>query len=319
MRRLSLLLVSCLLAGGFSPLPAAAAAVPEIVIVAGVTDEGRATPQWEAMVRQRGGDPAFAAVAGLRKPYTVDELAWVRTIQARRQAWIGEAARLAAMFPPLPAPAARIVLGNRGGEDAFVHDPHTIGFDVSRLQSLYGDGNGAAGAERMDRFFRHEYMHLLQKAWFARHPPAQETPLQRALAEILTEGMGNYFSLSGKWLPVGGGPSAATLSALRQLEPRFASRLAALACARPEAARLLSADLSAGRFDRKWGALPMALWIASDPRGPAQVLPQLLRAGPEGVWTFAAEHMAPENAHLLAEARDAAALCGAEARASGGP
>ncbi|MDG6347573.1 hypothetical protein QAA18_02260 [Luteimonas sp. 8-5] len=247
--------------------------------------------------------------------YTALERQWVETIRSRADRWRVEAEHLAAMYPPLEAPPARIVLASRGGEDAFVIDPNTIGFDVGRLQALYGgSSNEAQRAERMDRFFRHEYTHLLQKAWFARHPIPLDRPIDRALAEILTEGMGNYYSLSSRWRSVDGNRSPVAEATLRELEPRFVARLAALACASPAQAEALTADLSMGRFDAKWGALPMALWIESGPGDVAVVMRGLLEGGPEGIWAFAGAHLAPALVPALEEARAAVSACGGTLR-----
>ena len=70
-------------------------------------------------------------------------------------------------------------------------------------------------------------------------------------------------------------PQASVRSALERLEPRFVARLAALACGSPDAETLI-ADLSEGRFEEKWGALPAALWLrnrrlAIDAPPPEQV------------------------------------------------
>lgn len=85
---------------------------------------------------------------------------------------------------------------NRGGEDAFTHDPHAIGFDVERLNALYGDAESDRNAVLIDHLFRHEYTHLLQKAWVRDHPLRTDTPLRSALADMWLEGLGNYYSLS---------------------------------------------------------------------------------------------------------------------------
>lgn len=289
--------------------PLAAPAAPHLEILAGVTDAGSATPLWQAMIRQRLPAGTFSELEHLQKPLTVEELAWVALIESRRAEWKSEIPALATVFHPINAPRARIVLGNRGGDDAFTHDPHTIGFDLERLHALYGSADDPANAARIDRFFRHEYTHLLQKAWFRLHPVALESPLDLALAEIFTEGMGNYHSLSKKWRNSDGSLSAHAVKTLRALEPRFLARLAAIACATPEHAARLSTDLSRGRFDRKWGALTIALWLANETGD--NVLRDYLLAGPEGTWALAERQLPEALRPLLDEIRQSAALCDA--------
>src|SRR5690606_11115241 len=184
-----------------------------------------------------------------------------------------------------------------------------IGFDLAAMQRVYGDAGQPGAGERLDRFFRHEYIHLLQHAWWQQHPYTMETPLRRALAEIWAEGLGNYFSLSQRWQSHNGTLSATTRETLTALEPRFVARLAALACAEPAAAQALTADLSRGRFDRKWGALTTALWLEAEAAHDAQALRAFVTAGPDGIWDLAARHLSGDLARTLDEARAAADLC----------
>lgn len=271
---------------------ALASAQDHLQIILGTANDGRATALWQQMIEKHSPD-RFPQVERMVKPYTPDELAWVRLIQSRHSSWHAELPRLATPFRPMAAPEARIVLGNRGSEDAFTHDPHTIGFDLEKLVALYGDASSEENADRINRLFRHEYTHLLQKAWLVEHPLPLDTPLERALAEMWTEGMGNYYSLSASWRSVEGRPSAKAVETLRVLEPTLVTRLAAIACATPERARELSKGLSSGPFDRKWGALPVALWLEAESANP-EFLRDFVTGGTESVWRLADRHLPPE-------------------------
>lgn len=299
-------LITLLILLAFSTAHAAPA---RLEVLPGVDDTGHATALWQQMIRARLPAAAFEGVRDLEKPLTATERAWSDLIHARAGRWEAEIPVLARIIRPLDAPAARIVLGNRGGDDAFTHDPHTIGFDLERLHAIYGDATDPANTARIDRFFRHEYTHLLQKAWLAEHPVPLDSPLDRALAEAWAEGMGNFHSLSDSWRTRNGLPAEKALVALESLEPRFVARLAAIACASPERAQRLTADLSRGRFDRKWGALPVALWLEREPGEPEAVLREFLLAGPAGVWALAERHAAPASRAALSEARSAYAIC----------
>lgn len=92
------------------------------------------------------------------------------------------------------------------------------------------------------------------------------------------------------------------------------ARLAALACATPERGEALTADLSRGHFDRKWGALPAALWLEEEPGEPGEALRRLVVAGPEGVWDLADRHLPAPLRPVLREARLADSLCAARQR-----
>jgi hypothetical protein len=135
------------------------------------------------------------------------------------------------------------------------------------------------------------------------------TPLRYALADIWAEGLGNYRSLSGRWKALGGRRSEASAARLAELEPRFVARLAALACATPQRGEALMADLSWGRFDRKWGALTAALWLEEEPGEPGEALRRLVVAGPDGVWDLADRHLPGALRPVLREARVADSLC----------
>jgi hypothetical protein len=279
-------------------------------VVSGVGSDGLATGQWLAMVRKRLPDARYDSVAPIRRPLTPEDRAWDALVRSRAGGWEGEIAAVAEAYRPVAPPASvLIVLGNRGAEDAFTHDPTTIGFDLAALQANYGDAALPENADRMDRFFRHEYTHLMQKAWWAAHPYAMDTPLRYALADIWAEGLGNYRSLSGRWKALGGRRSEASAARLAELEPRFVARLAALACATPQRGEALMADLSWGRFDRKWGALTAALWLEEEPGEPGEALRRLVVAGPDGVWDLADRHLPEALRPVLREARLADSLC----------
>ena len=276
----------------------------------GVTESGEPTHQWLAMIRKRLPPPEYEAAMRGPKLLINTERAWVALIRSRAGTWESEIPVLGEPFRPVAAPdEVLIVLGNRGGEDAFTHDPTTIGFDLAALQEEYGAAGLPENLDRVDRFFRHEYTHLFQKAWLREHPHPTDSPLQAALADIWAEGLGNYYSLSARWRAVDGELSPTAQETLADLAPRFAARLSALACASAESAAPLLADLSRGRFDRKWGALPAALWLDAEMSRSGQVLGAFVRAGPEGVWDLAERHLPDLLAAVVREARQADSLC----------
>jgi hypothetical protein len=309
MRRACLSLLALAILGPASDVLAEA----PLTVVVGVTESGEATPRWSEMLRQRMPPERYAAVSGQRRPLTPSEQAWAALIRSRVSRWEDERPGLARPYAPVPPPgAATIVVGNQAapGDDAFTHDATTIGLDLGELQSAYGDAGRPENTDRIDRFFRHEYAHLMQRAWLAEHPWPPGPPLTGALLEIWKEGLGNYHSLSARWRTESGEASPVAKETLAVLEPRFAARLAALACARLDRAATLTSDLSRGPFDRKWGALPVALWLATEPGDPGETLSAFVRAGPRGVWDLASRRLPPALAAVLSEARRSAAACG---------
>jgi hypothetical protein len=85
--------------------------------------------------------------------------------------------------------------------------------------------------------------------------------------------------------------------------------MSALACVSPPGGSELMSDLSWGRFDRKWGALPAALWLEAEVGRAPAALRELMVAGPDGVWGLAERHLAEPLVATLREARLAATLC----------
>jgi hypothetical protein len=302
--------VGCLLAGCAALGTAPQGSAQEIVVVSAVTPAGDATPLWHAILRRRLDTAAYDSVAALRPPLDAPQTAWSRLIHARAAEWLAQTAAVAAPYHPAAPPATVVVvLGNRGASDAFTHDPRTIGFDLAALQQEYGDASLEENVERIDRLFRHEYAHLMQKSWLSDRPYPTDTPLRLALAEIWTEGLGTYHSMSDRWRATAGEPSDAARAALATLAPRFVARVAALACADDTDARRLAADLSWGRFDRKWGALTAGLWLEAEASRSPDALQRFVAAGPEGVWALASRHLSAELGAVLDEARAAEALC----------
>lgn len=287
------------------------AAQTRLRIINGVASDGSATEAWLTLLQARLSPADFDSARLLHRTLAPAESGWERLIRSRLVAWSAAVSEVAAPYAPSRAPdSITIVLGNRAASDAFTHDECTIGFDLSALVREYGNADSGEDPERIDRLFRHEVAHVMQKAWLSTRPYRPDTPLRRALLEIWKEGLGNHHSLSSRWRPGVAGDSPATTSALAALEPRFVARLAALACATDADAALgLTADLSWGRFDQKWGALTVALWLDRERQGDPAAIRDFIRAGPDGVWPLAERQLPPPLAAVLREVRQSAALC----------
>lgn len=283
---------------------------PLIQLTVGTTDVGDATALWLELLSTRLQRAEYDSVVPLRRPLTQSERAWIALIDARRSRWERELDGLARPFAPAPMPSTiRLVLGNRGGSDAFTHDATTVGFDLAELQANYGDATLPQNADLMDRLFRHEFTHVMQKSWFVQHPWKVDTPLDAALVEIWLEGQGNFYSLSSRWRTTGGVINDATARARATLEPRFVARLAALACSSEDERVTLLRGLSSGPFDQKWGALPAALWLEAEESGGEPALRRFVEAGPTGVWALAERHLPAPLGHALQEAREVYQRC----------
>lgn len=282
---------------------------PRMVVIDGSDSSGRATPVWLTMLRDRLSATEYDSVRSLHHARTPEEAAWKRLIESRASQWSRGTDVVRAAFDPVDLDSVVIVAGDRGAEDAFAHDSLTIGFDLAALQQAYGDAGIPANAERLDRIFRHELSHVLQKRAAGAHQFIPRSSLEEAIRREWTEGLGNYYSLSADWLPGRDGRSTTAQAALAELQPVFASRMASLACAHGRAADSLMKGLSSGPFAKKWGALPVALWLAEDSRARPAALREFTRAGPEAVWTLADKHLPPNLADTLRAARRRSNSC----------
>ena len=265
----------------------------EISLILGIHDNGQVKPEWVDAIRGWYGiNPLPPDVFHDEHPLTSEESAWYHLIQHKIKSWSLAMDSLQIPFAGIAPPqSVYIVLGNVGGQDAFTYSDSTIGFDLSRLAEIYGAGSSTENENRIDRFFAHEFTHLMHKAWRKKNPVDLTSPLDVALWDCLVEGIGNYRSLSAKWVDAHGILTSHAHTVLGRLQVTFAERIAALENASEEEAAELMEGLSMGRFDQKWGALTVALWLAMDAKGSEEQLQQWINAGPEGVLRLAHKYL----------------------------
>lgn len=274
--------------------------VPNLVLQLGQGPDGRPSSQWLDAIRQFNDDSTVQELAATPHALTPEQSDWLTLISSRLDFWQSRTAELARPFPDIRPPSSiDVLLGNVGGEDAFNPADDLIAFDLGRLHDVYGSARDPGNADRIDRFFAHEYTHVLHKIWRTDRGTTLETPLERALWDCLTEGLGNYRSLSGRWQGPDGGLSEHAEAVLVHLSPIFVSRLAALQTATDEEAAALMRGLSMGPFEDKWGALPVALWLSEEVRRDDDALAVWVERGPWGVLDLAASHLPPDLAKNL--------------------
>lgn len=260
----------------------------KLTVVPGTQADGKMTDAWYDALASRYPHIADATELHAPQPETPEQRAWHALIDSRREAWEAMVPALSVDYAPATAPAeVSILVGNRGSDDAWTAGPARICFDLAALQENYGDANTAENSARIDRFFRHEFVHVMQKAWLASNPQPLDTPMQRAAYELWAEGLGNRESLSSKWIDGDGRLTEHARKTLDVLVPVMRERLAALREATPEQAEALTKDLSSGPFDKKWGALPIALWLAEDVARDPAALRRFVDGGPEGALDYA--------------------------------
>lgn len=268
---------------------------PEISLELSVRDDGTATQLWTSGIEIAIGESAANDFARENLPLTKEAEAWLQVLREVLPEIEMRGLELAVLFD-VPPMNAMIVAGNRGSSDGFGWVPNYIGINLQAFADTYGPPDDGA-ADRMVRIAAHEYLHLLSYAFYPNHRQLRETPLDRALWTIFFEGIGDYVSVSRRWLPdEEGNYSTTATETLEKLEPIFVERLEKLVTAGDEHERQFRAGLASGKFDEKWGSLPFALWLHREVRkcGEMDTLQALLRLERDGVLPLASRHAAPK-------------------------
>jgi hypothetical protein len=207
-------------------------------------------------------------------PLTKEELLCAELIERRAVLWPDHIENLRIPFPGISPPG---------------------------VQSLYGSAGSPSNTDRIDRFFAHEFTHLLHREWRKIKQPTIESPLEQALWACLTEGLGNYRSLSARWTDVQGDLSPHAKEVLSRLQSVLVDRLSALEHASADEADSLMQGLSMGSFEEKWGALPVALWLALEAKDDDRALQKWVESGPWGIVDLATKHLPKDLANRLPE------------------
>jgi hypothetical protein len=305
-RRCALLALSAfgLGASGLRASLAVAGEGQQLDVVLAIDPKGRPTRPWLDVIRDRVSADELAEIAATARPLMRDEQGWADLIGRIAPVWFAGVARLNAPFRSVKPPArTQIVLGHGGGDDAFGAPPDTMAFDLSALVKAYADHDEAARETLMSRLFSHEYTHLLAvpyldsigwtEAW------AAVRPYRYALRVLYNEGLGNLRSVESdaRWTMPSGKPTDRAREALARLTPILAQRLQALAAdPAPDVAKDLLRNISQGPFAGKWGALPIALWLAADTSFQPERIARWVEAGPPGTLRLAAAHADPAYA-----------------------
>jgi hypothetical protein len=308
-RRSALLALSAfgLGASGLRAPLVVAAGRQRLEVVLAIDPAGRPTRPWLDVIRDRVTADELAEIAATARPLTPDEQDWADLIGRIAPIWFADVSRLNAPFRQVTPPAlTQIVLGHGGGDDAFGAPPDVMAFDLSALAGVYADYDKAAREALTSRLLSHEYTHLLAVPFLNRlgwtEVWAEARPYRYALRVLYNEGLGNLRSVEGdaRWTMPSGQPTDRAREALARLTPILAERLPALAAdPAPDVAKELLRNISQGPFAAKWGALPMALWLAADTRFQPERIAGWVEAGPPGMLRLAAAQADPSYAAVF--------------------
>lgn len=255
-----------------------------IEVQLGVTKDGSISDTWHQAIKDRISKDALSEINSTRMPLSPAEIQWLKLVNDVAAEWTKRRGRLHLPFGTTKMPAKLYILaGNQIGDDGFTYRDNTICLDLAAFAKNYGDPTTKENADRILRMLDHEYTHLVHHAWIREHPISMETPYDRALRNLWVEGIGNYRSLSAKWVDNAGALTPNARKTLAELQPIFVDRVTRLRTATPEFEDELTKGLSRGPFTKKWGALTVALWLAEETKGDDKKLAKWVESGPGGV------------------------------------
>lgn len=269
----------------------------------GYTNE-RISSVWRSALESRMNSRDLDSVMALSRPLTADEEKWKELIESRAHEWSRMRDSLSVPFGKETLDDTLFVMvGYMGRDDGFTYRYEAVCFDVTALQREYGSASLPENHSRIDRLFAHEFMHLLHKDWARRTNLKLTSFRDSILWECLYEGIGMYRSLSQKWLPVDGVLPQISETALEELSPVFVDRLSTIeskSTFTEEVKIKLHNGLSRGPVKKKWGALPVGLWLALEAKGKDENLAPWIDAGLSSVIQLAKKYLRGKNARRFA-------------------
>ena len=266
----------------------------------GLGKDGKPTNFWMEAIRGRVSPDVFALISERKKKLSAQEIAWADKIQKTIPLFKKELPNLELPFAAVgPLEKAILVFGNQGGPDGFTCSLEHICLDLSQWALNYGQPTESESTDRILRILSHEYTHLLTKLHLGLNPYEPTNALEKALLDLYVEGLGHYYSLSSKWISPRGELSDLSKERLQQSEKVFITRLKLLKEDERASYAQLTAGMNDGKFEQKWGALPIALWLSKETGRDPLKLRSWVDRGPFGVLALAQAHIHPTHLSQL--------------------
>lgn len=297
-------IVSTLIAINAFLLCTALKPVPEIIegrkkktaiIVRSRISEDEYWVSWRKALKTRMNPEDIEVMYSKRRVHTPEEKLWIKLIEDKAMVWNKFRDSIGLPFPGVKMEDTIYILpGYLGKDDGFTYGFNTVCLDVTALHSVYGSADNPENIERIDRLFAHEYTHLLHKVWAKKNDLKLTSFKDDILWECIYEGIGMYRSLTSKWKPQNGILPELTKNTLKELYPVFVDNLIKVLSdphLPEEEKKKIGANLSRGSVPKKWGALPMAIWLALESGGDDKRLASLINKGPEAVLILATKYL----------------------------
>lgn len=269
-----------------------------VKVKVGITSN-KISNEWKEALTKRKSSAVLDSLSSVVKEITKEEQEWINLIQSKTNKWNAIRDSIKAPFKNITLnDTITVLLGYQGGDDAFTPNSKTICLDVNTMHREYGSATKPVNDNRIDRIFAHEFTHLLHKQWAIKNNLEIKSFKDQILWECVTEGFGMYRSMSTKWFPVGDSLSATAEKIFLNLYPIFAERISKVVTnsnLTKEEESALHANLSRGPMKRKWGALPVAVWLALEAKGNDENLVKWVNKGPDAIILLAEKYLTGES------------------------
>jgi len=255
--------------------------------------------EWKNVLVSRKSASKLDSLSNVVKQITKEEQDWINLIESKANKWNAFRDSLKVPFQNIKLKdTITVLLGYQGGDDAFTYKNHTVCLDVNALNKAYGSAEKPVNNNRIDRIFSHEFTHLLHKQWAKKNNLKLNTFKDQVLWECVTEGFGMYRSMSTKWFPVGDSLSLTSKNTFKNLYPKFTERIIKVSTQSnltSEDENNLHVNLSKGSMKKKWGALPVAVWLALEAKGNDKNLVKWVNKGPDAIILLAEKYLTNES------------------------
>ncbi|MGZ8516860.1 MAG: hypothetical protein ACXWWD_05895 [Chitinophagaceae bacterium] len=265
-----------------------------IIVKPGFSENG-ISAEWKNALGSRMNSFRLDSFSHLQRTLAKEEKAWEKLIISKAGTWNEFMDSLSIPFKDVEiSETVHVLIGYLGDDDGFTYGNQTVCLDLTALNRAYGEADLPENDNRIDRIFAHEYTHLLHKSWARKNKLKLETFKDSILWECMYEGMGMYRSLNSKWKPVNGELPVISKNALEYLHPIFVNRLTTIQTANRLTAtekEQLNKNLSRGSVNQKWGAFPVAIWLALEANGDEKKLQAWIDKGPSAVIILAKKYL----------------------------
>ena len=274
----------------------------KVIVQIGIKSD-KMSNAWKEAITNRKGTSVLDSLSKVLKPISIEEQAWIHLIESKAKKWNLYRDSLKVPFQNIRLKdTVFVLLGYQGGDDAFTYKDQTICLDVNTLNKSYGSAHKFVNDNRIDRIFSHEFTHLLHKQWAKKNNLELTTFKDEVLWECVTEGFGMYRSMSPKWFPSGDSLSLTSKTTFNRLYPIFAKNIIKVSTnpnlSENEQADL-HANLSRGSMKKKWGALPVAVWLAFEANGNDENLIEWVNMGPDAIVLLAEKYLNGKSKELF--------------------